>query len=116
MFFQPPAICLLASIALVFSAPAPPPDPAANPGGSFSLGGEYGGSGGSGRSGGGYGWGEGACTGGNVAQVKSGSCRPGLVNTVFNVDVSEAVWDTIRQHGVSNFSMPTPACSGSASH
>ena len=45
-----------------------------------------------------------SCAGGDVPQLSSGGCKAGFLNTVFNVDVPESVWNTIRSHGVSNFS------------
>ncbi|KAG8528229.1 uncharacterized protein KY384_007146 [Bacidia gigantensis] len=50
-----------------------------------------------------YGFGQGPCTGGNVPQIVSGSCKPGFLNTVFNHDVSNEVWQTIKAHNVTNF-------------
>ena len=88
MLLQRLSLPLLVLIPYVIASPTPSPQdptPGGDPG-SFTIG-------------------KGSCNGGEVAQIQSGSCKPGFLNTVFNVDVAEAVWNTIRAHNVSNFSM-----------
>ena len=51
-----------------------------------------------------------SCYGGNVEQVKWGSCKPGFRNTVFNPNAvntpgwPDGPWKTIKQFHVTNFS------------
>ena len=52
----------------------------------------------------------GSCNGGNVPQISGGGCKPGFRNTVFNEGAKTNAgwpspsWQTLQQHGVSNFS------------